>query len=86
MKLVLAALVALSATPALADTCTDRGFRPGTMEYLECWKYVTHRADRERDYLMGWGQAAQGWGNNAESQRRAYTCTDAWGRLTTCIR
>lgn len=83
-KLALAFM--LLASPALADTCVDHGFRPGTMEYLECWRYVNHRADRDRDYLMGWGQAAQGWAQSAQPQQRAQPCTNVWGQLTTCIR
>lgn len=37
-KLAIAAVLTVLASPAMADVCTNHGFTPGTMEYLECWR------------------------------------------------
>lgn len=87
-KLAIAAVLTVLASPAMADVCTNHGFTPGTMEYLECWRYVNQQSERENNEGLRWGQAAQGWSNSTH-QPMSYnafnnSCYNQWGQHVVC--
>lgn len=71
---------------ASSDACEDRGYQPGTSEYLDCWNYVTRTNQiDEAQRQSNFNSSMNLFLNSLQPQQRTYACTNAWGQLTTCI-
>lgn len=69
-----------------SDICTNHGFHHGTLEYLECWRYVTGTAQRnERQRQHNFEASMNLFLNSVQPQQRTYACTNPWGQLMTCV-